>query len=120
MGALYKGMFAPLMASSPIFALSFVGFGFGKKLQQSHPEEAVGPLKLAAAGCLSGLMTTVIMAPAERAKCLLQVQADRCKRGAEGSLQRSHRCRSQPLQGGRVAKHLQRERSHGSQGCSRQ
>jgi len=73
--ALYKGMFAPLMASSPIFALSFVGFGFGKKLQQSHPDEAVGPLQLAAAGCLSGLMTTIIMAPAERAKCLLQVQA---------------------------------------------
>jgi len=73
--ALYKGMFAPLMASSPIFALSFVGFGLGKKLQQSHPDEAVGPLKLAAAGCLSGLMTTIIMAPAERAKCLLQVQA---------------------------------------------
>merc|ERR1711971_346223 len=32
-------------------------------------------MKLAAAGCLSGLMTTIIMAPAERAKCLLQVQA---------------------------------------------
>ena len=32
-------MFAPLMASSPIFALSFVGFGFGKKIQQSHPDE---------------------------------------------------------------------------------
>merc|ERR1712211_54524 len=48
--ALYKGMFAPLMASSPIFALSFVGFGFGKKIQQSHPDEAVGPLQLAAAG----------------------------------------------------------------------
>ena len=32
-------MFAPLMASSPIFALSFVGFGLGKKLQQSHPDE---------------------------------------------------------------------------------
>ena len=32
-------MFAPLMASSPIVALSFVGFGLGKKLQQSHPDE---------------------------------------------------------------------------------
>jgi len=73
--ALYKGMLAPLGASAPVFALSFMGFGLGKKLQQSHPDEAVSPAQLAAAGCLSGLMTTVIMAPAERAKCLLQVQA---------------------------------------------
>lgn len=72
--ALYKGMFAPLLASSPIFALSFMGFGIGKKIQQKTPDEALGPARLALAGALSGLLTTVIMAPGERVKCLLQVQ----------------------------------------------
>jgi len=72
--ALYKGMFAPLMGSAPVFALSFMGFGIGKKLQQLTPDEALGPARLAMAGALSGLMTTVIMAPGERIKCLLQVQ----------------------------------------------
>lgn len=72
--ALYKGMFSPLVASSPIFALSFMGFGWGKKLQQTHPEEKLSPWQLSLAGALSGLLTTAIMAPGERVKCLLQVQ----------------------------------------------
>jgi len=72
--ALYKGMGAPVVGSAPIFALSFMGFGLGKKLQQSSPDEALGPARLAAAGVLSGVVTTVIMAPGERIKCLLQVQ----------------------------------------------
>lgn len=72
--ALYKGMGAPLVGVAPIFALSFMGFGIGKKIQQSSPDEALRPAQLAAAGFLSGFMTTVIMAPGERIKCLLQVQ----------------------------------------------
>jgi len=72
--ALYKGMSAPLVGVAPIFALSFMGFGIGKKLQQKSADEALPPEKLAVAGALSGLMTVVIMAPGERIKCLLQVQ----------------------------------------------
>jgi len=72
--ALYKGMGAPLVGVAPIFALSFMGFGIGKKIQQKTPDEALGPGKLAIAGALSGLVTVVIMAPGERIKCLLQVQ----------------------------------------------
>ena len=34
---LYKGMGAPLVGVSPIFALMFLGNDFGKKIQQSHP-----------------------------------------------------------------------------------
>ena len=33
-------------------------------------------LQLFNAGCLAGVATTVIMAPGERIKCLLQIQAD--------------------------------------------
>merc|ERR1712106_604254 len=72
--ALYKGMGAPLVGVAPIFALSFMGFGIGKKIQQKSPDESLGAAQLAAAGFLSGIVTTVIMAPGERIKCLLQVQ----------------------------------------------
>jgi len=72
--AVYKGMSAPLVGVAPIFALSFMGFGIGKKIQQKTSDEALPPEKLALAGALSGLMTVVIMAPGERIKCLLQVQ----------------------------------------------
>jgi len=71
---LYKGMGAPLVGVAPIFALSFAGFGIGKKLQQKEDGEELGVVELAAAGALSGLMSTVIMAPGERIKCVLQVQ----------------------------------------------
>merc|ERR1719300_1975586 len=71
---LYKGMGAPLVGVAPIFALSFMGFGIGKKLQQSHPDEALNLGQLAVAGGFSGILTTVIMAPGERIKCILQVQ----------------------------------------------
>jgi len=36
-GGLYKGMGAPLVGVTPIFAISFFGNDFGKKLQQKHP-----------------------------------------------------------------------------------
>ena len=62
------------MASTPIFAISFMGFGIGKKIQQTTPDEALSPGQLAAAGALSGVMTTIVMAPGERIKCLLQVR----------------------------------------------
>lgn len=72
---LYKGMGAPVVGVAPIFALSFMGFGIGKKLQQTHPDEQLNLAQLAVAGGISGVMTTCIMAPGERIKCLLQVQA---------------------------------------------
>jgi len=72
--ALYKGMAAPVVAATPIFALGFMGFGLGKKAQQSHADEALGPVKLAVAGAFSGALATVIMTPGERVKCILQVQ----------------------------------------------
>lgn len=71
---LYKGMSAPITGVAPIFAMSFLGFGIGKKLQQSSPDDALSPLQLFAAGAFSGIFTTSVMAPGERIKCLLQIQ----------------------------------------------
>lgn len=72
---LYKGMGAPLTGVAPMFAVCFFGYGIGKKLQQKHPTEELSLFQIFNAGMLSALFTTAIMAPGERIKCLLQVQA---------------------------------------------
>lgn len=71
---LYKGMSAPLTGVAPIFAMSFFGFGLGKRLQQKTSDEQLTNTQLFAAGAFSGIFTTSIMAPGERIKCLLQIQ----------------------------------------------
>lgn len=67
-------MSAPLTGVAPIFAMSFFGFGLGKRLQQKTPDEQLTNKQLFAAGAFSGIFTTSIMAPGERIKCLLQIQ----------------------------------------------
>jgi len=68
------GMGAPLSGVAPIFAISFFGYSVGKKLQQTVPDEKLTTLQLFYAGAFSGIFTTIIMAPGERIKCLLQIQ----------------------------------------------
>ncbi|XP_012493584.1 PREDICTED: mitochondrial carnitine/acylcarnitine carrier protein isoform X2 [Propithecus coquereli] len=72
---LYRGMAAPIIGVTPMFAVCFFGFGLGKRLQQKHPEDELSYPQLFAAGMLSGVFTTGIMTPGERIKCLLQIQA---------------------------------------------
>lgn len=70
---LYKGMGTPLVAVSPIFALCFFGYGVGRKIfNVDSPDNKY--LRVFAAGTFAGLVTTVITAPGERVKCLLQIQ----------------------------------------------
>uniref|UniRef100_A0A4W4F842 Uncharacterized protein n=1 Tax=Electrophorus electricus TaxID=8005 RepID=A0A4W4F842_ELEEL len=70
---LYKGMGAPLAGAAPMMAISFFGFGLGKQLLQSNPTLPYTQIYLS--GMLAGVFTTVIVAPGERIKCLLQVQS---------------------------------------------
>lgn len=72
----YKGMGAPLAGVAPIFAISFMGYRVGKEILGPPPEKAFGYLDYFKAGAFSGIFTTVIMAPGERIKCLLQIQGD--------------------------------------------
>lgn len=72
---LYKGMGAPLAGVAPMMAISFFGFGLGKQLQQTDPHKPLTHTQIFLSGCLAGVFTTVIVAPGERIKCLLQVQA---------------------------------------------
>ncbi|KAL8604354.1 hypothetical protein ACOMHN_028117 [Nucella lapillus] len=71
---LYKGMGAPVAGVAPIFAICFFGYGVGRRLQQSHPDQELSYFQHFKAGMLAGVFTTVIMAPGERIKCLLQIQ----------------------------------------------
>lgn len=71
---LYKGMGAPLAGVAPIFAISFLGYGVGKKLFGPENASDFRVVHYFAAGAFSGIFTTSIMAPGERIKCLLQIQ----------------------------------------------
>eukprot|EP00542_Grammatophora_oceanica_P014927 CAMPEP_0194034554 /NCGR_PEP_ID=MMETSP0009_2-20130614/6964_1 /TAXON_ID=210454 /ORGANISM="Grammatophora oceanica, Strain CCMP 410" /LENGTH=327 /DNA_ID=CAMNT_0038675521 /DNA_START=62 /DNA_END=1045 /DNA_ORIENTATION=+ len=79
---LYRGVSAPLVAVTPIFALSFWGFDMGKRVVSWYEETVNGKTmdgnytipQIAVAGGLSGIPTSLVMAPSERVKCLLQVQ----------------------------------------------
>lgn len=71
---LYKGMSAPLTGVAPIFAISFFGYGVGKQLLQKSDGAPLTKRELFLAGSFSGIFTTVVMAPGERIKCLLQIQ----------------------------------------------
>lgn len=71
---LYKGMGAPLASIAPIFAISFFGYGLGKRIFGPKNLEDFKIRHNFLAGAFSGIFTTSIMAPGERIKCLLQTQ----------------------------------------------
>nr|XP_023693311.1 mitochondrial carnitine/acylcarnitine carrier protein-like isoform X3 [Paramormyrops kingsleyae] len=81
---LYKGMAAPLAGVTPMMAISFFGFSLGKQLQQPDPNNPLTHTQIYLAGMLAGTFTTVIVAPGERIKCLLQVQSSAGKRKYTG------------------------------------
>ncbi|KAG0704336.1 hypothetical protein DFH29DRAFT_981461 [Suillus ampliporus] len=75
---LYRGMVPPLLGVTPIFAVSFWAYDASKNLiltlTPKRTSEKLSTAELAAAGFMSAVPTTLITAPVERAKVLLQVQ----------------------------------------------
>lgn len=69
-------MAAPITGVAPIFAISFLGFGLGKKVFSATEDknENLTPFRLFCAGSFSGIFTAFITIPGERIKCILQVQ----------------------------------------------
>lgn len=69
-------MAAPITGVAPIFAISFLGFGVGKKLfsVSGDNNNSLTASRLFCAGAFSGIFTAIIMVPGERIKCILQVQ----------------------------------------------
>ncbi|XP_013102408.1 congested-like trachea protein [Stomoxys calcitrans] len=78
---LYKGMSAPIVGVAPIFALCFAGYALGKRVQQTEGNTKLNGRQVFVAGSFSGLLSTIITAPGERIKCLLQIQ--QASKGAE-------------------------------------
>jgi len=83
---LYRGVSAPITAVSPLFAVSFWGYDMGKRVISACQEFFTGaPVQtftipqVCVAGGLSAIPTTLLMAPSERIKCLLQVQESAVK-----------------------------------------
>lgn len=78
MTGLYRGVVPPLLGVTPIFAISFWGYDVGKKLvyaaTPNRKSDQLSTAELAAAGFFSAVPTTLVAAPVERAKVLLQVQ----------------------------------------------
>lgn len=75
---MYRGMVPPLVGVTPIFAVSFWAYDAAKQLiltlTPKRSSQALSTAELAAAGFLSAVPTTLVMAPVERAKVLLQIQ----------------------------------------------
>lgn len=80
---LYRGVTAPLTATTPMFAVSFWSYNMGKRVVQmlspsprniNGQENLLSIPQTCAAGAFSSFPTVTIMAPSERIKCLLQTQ----------------------------------------------
>lgn len=71
-------MVPPLLGVTPIFAVSFWAYDASKQLilamTPSRSSQSLSTVELATAGFLSAVPTTLVTAPVERAKVLLQVQ----------------------------------------------
>jgi solute carrier family 25 (mitochondrial carnitine/acylcarnitine transporter), member 20/29 len=82
---LYAGVSAPLVGVTPMFMVSFWGYGVGKSLIETIstvprspagvPQYTVG--QISAAGFFSAIPMTAITAPFERVKVLLQIQGQK-------------------------------------------
>ncbi|KAF8917671.1 mitochondrial carrier domain-containing protein [Mucidula mucida] len=75
---MYRGMVPPLLGVTPIFAVSFWAYDTSKllifALTPKRTSESLSVVELATAGFLSAIPSTIVTAPVERAKVLLQVQ----------------------------------------------
>ncbi|ORY85469.1 mitochondrial carnitine/acylcarnitine carrier protein [Protomyces lactucae-debilis] len=77
---LYAGVSAPLIGVTPMFAISFLGYDMGKGLVSRFStvdaKTGLSTTQIALAGLFSAIPCTLVTAPFERVKVLLQVQGD--------------------------------------------
>lgn len=74
----YRGVVPPLVGVTPMFAVSFWGYDIGKKIVSSlnNGKSAIDftNTQLSTAGLISAIPTTLVAAPMERTKIVLQTQ----------------------------------------------
>lgn len=112
---LYRGVSAPLIAVSPMFAVSFWSYDMGQRIVKSYgqsgmseEQKTVTPYRLSmseicVAGALSAIPTTGIMAPSERIKCLLQVDGSNAEKGGKAKYSGMLDCAKQLMKEGGIA-----------------
>ncbi|BEI85972.1 hypothetical protein CcaverHIS002_0602590 [Cutaneotrichosporon cavernicola] len=87
---LYRGISPPLLGVTPLFAVSFWGYDVGKRIvyaaTPNRKDQHLTIPELAFAGFFSAIPATVVAAPAERIKVLLQVQGQGGKPAYTGPL----------------------------------
>lgn len=75
---LYRGVVPPLLGVTPMFAVSFWAYDMSKVLilaaTPNRKDSTLSTAEIATAGAMSAIPTTLVAAPVERAKVLLQVQ----------------------------------------------
>ncbi|KAF2088578.1 mitochondrial carrier [Saccharata proteae CBS 121410] len=77
---LYAGVSAPLVGVTPMFAVSFWGYDLGKQLVRSFSvveNDQFTVSQISSAGFFSAIPMTLITAPFERVKVLLQIQGQK-------------------------------------------
>jgi len=78
---LYRGMTAPIVGVTPIFAVCFWGYDQGQRIVRwtagIDSKQQLSLTQIAIAGGYSAIPTTLIMTPAERIKVILQVQGSK-------------------------------------------
>lgn len=77
---LYAGVSAPLVGVTPMFAVSFWGYDVGKDLVRRFStvhNDQLSVAQVSAAGFFSAIPMTLITAPFERVKVLLQIQGQK-------------------------------------------
>ncbi|XP_049848861.1 mitochondrial carnitine/acylcarnitine carrier protein-like [Schistocerca gregaria] len=74
---LYKGVSSPLLGVPPIYSLVFFSYGTSKQMlspRNAAPGELLSIPRIFLAGCITGVVTTIITTPIELLKSRLQIQ----------------------------------------------
>lgn len=84
----YRGVLPPLLGVTPMFAVSFWGYDVGKRIVSNTTGVSASEFTIkdiSTAGFLSAIPTTLVAAPFERVKVMMQIQ-DGAKKSSMGSV----------------------------------
>ena len=84
----YRGVLPPLLGVTPMFAVSFWGYDVGKRIVGSATGKTAAEFTIkdiSTAGFISAIPTTLVAAPFERVKVMMQIQ-DSAKKSSMGSV----------------------------------
>lgn len=81
----YRGVLPPLLGVTPMFAVSFWGYDLGKKLVTNYTGKEAKDFtigEISGAGAFSAVPTTLVAAPFERVKVMMQIQSGKSSMGS--------------------------------------